>query len=370
MKKKLNNSVSAPGNAVENPWSDRWLPFITWVIAIAMIALVITLFIRRTPLAKAVYAASEETVVEEGFPEPEQVSVEVSLPQFAVTATVDALDRTLNPYTIAPTRSRKESVQYIVQKGDSVFGVAYKYNISPEAVLWANYATLQDDPHSISVGDELIIPPVDGVYYVWEEGDTLESVANKFNAETGDILQWPGNKLDMTNPVIEPGTGIMIPGGSRTFQQWVVPTIWRANAGASQSIAGGCEIPEGGAVGSGLFIWPADNQNLSGNDYWSGHLAIDIAAGTGAPVYAVDYGVVVYAAPIGGGYGNMVMIDHGNTFHSLYAHLSSINVSCGQSVAQGQVIGYAGSSGNSTGPHLHFEVRQMGGFINPWYVLP
>ena len=76
-------------------------------------------------------------------------------------------------------------------------------------------------------------------------------------------------------------------------------------------------------------MWPADNHSISGNTFWSGHLGIDIAAAMGAPVYASDSGVVVYAAPIGGGYGNMVMIDHGNGYHTLYAHLSQINVRCG-----------------------------------------
>jgi murein DD-endopeptidase MepM/ murein hydrolase activator NlpD len=99
-------------------------------------------------------------------------------------------------------------------------------------------------------------------------------------------------------------------------------------------------------------------------------MAIDIAAGMGDPIYAADSGVVVYAGWISGGYGNMVMIDHGNGYQTLYAHLSAIRVSCGASVRQGQVIGLAGSTGRSTGPHLHFEVRYMGGFVNPWYVLP
>ena len=366
-RKRMPGDVSGPsaGSII-----DRWLPAATWVVAIVMTALVITLLIHRTPFAKAVYAASGDKVEQQTNPVQVENVLQVALPQLQITATLDSLDRSLNPYTIAPTRSRKEVVEYVVQKGDSVFGIASKFNIKPETILWANYKTLQDDPHSITIGDSLVIPPIDGVYYVWEEGDTIESIASNFKVEPIAILQWPGNKLDITNPVIEPGAEIVIPGGWREFRQWVVPTIWRANAGASRGIPGGCEVPAGGAVGSGFFSWPAANQYLSGNDYWSGHLAIDIAAGTGASVYAADSGVVVYAAPIGGGYGNMVMIDHGNTFHSLYAHLSQINVSCGQSVSQGQVIGYAGSSGNSTGPHLHFEIRQMGGFINPWYVLP
>jgi len=133
---------------------------------------------------------------------------------------------------------------------------------------------------------------------------------------------------------------------------------------------GACEGSYEGAYGSGTFIWPVDTHYLSGNDYWSGHLGIDIAAAQGAPVYAADSGVIVFAGWASGGYGNTVIIDHGNGYQTLYAHLSSVAVRCGQSVSQGAVIAYAGSTGNSTGTHLHFEVRYMGGFINPWYVLP
>jgi murein DD-endopeptidase MepM/ murein hydrolase activator NlpD len=79
--------------------------------------------------------------------------------------------------------------------------------------------------------------------------------------------------------------------------------------------------------------------------------------------------VVIYAGAISGGYGNLVAIDHQNGYLTLYAHLSGTAVSCGQSVAQGQVVGYCGSTGNSTGAHLHFEVRLNGGFVNPWHVL-
>jgi murein DD-endopeptidase MepM/ murein hydrolase activator NlpD len=99
-------------------------------------------------------------------------------------------------------------------------------------------------------------------------------------------------------------------------------------------------------------------------------LGIDIAAGDGAGVFAADSGVVVFSGWATGGYGNMVMIDHGNGYQTLYAHLYKVAVACGQSVSQGQTIGYAGSTGNSTGAHLHFEVRYQGGFISPWYVLP
>ena len=90
----------------------------------------------------------------------------------------------------------------------------------------------------------------------------------------------------------------------------------------------------------------------------------------GVPVYASDSGVVVFSGWANGGYGYMIMIDHGNGYQTVYAHLSQVLTVCGQSVGQGATIGYGGSSGNSTGPHLHFEVRYQGGFINPWFVLP
>ena len=160
----------------------------------------------------------------------------------------------------------------------------------------------------------------------------------------------------------------MVPDGERDFVQWLIPTIASGSSGTSSTSASSCP---GGAVGSGAFVWPADNHFLSGNDYWSGHLGIDIAAGEGAPVYAADSGVVTMAQ--GGdnyGYGNVIQIDHGNGYSTVYAHLSVIGVSPCQSVYAGQWIGSAGNTGNSQGAHLHFEVRQGGGFINPWFVLP
>jgi murein DD-endopeptidase MepM/ murein hydrolase activator NlpD len=133
---------------------------------------------------------------------------------------------------------------------------------------------------------------------------------------------------------------------------------------------GACTGNYDGAYGSGVFSWPASQHVLSGNDYWSGHLGIDIAGALGDGVFAADAGVVVFAGWAYGGYGNMIMIDHGNGYQTLYAHLSSVSARCGQSVYTGTYIGALGSTGNSTGPHLHFEVRYLGGFINPWYVLP
>ena len=334
-----------------------------------MIALALMFIFRR--VSGATQAAAPGSTID-----PLEVSTvsssEVHMPDFVVSLKRNAISREASVQTIIPSRPREDIVQYTVDKGDSIFGIAKKFDIDPETILWANYDTLNDDPHMIEIGLKLNIPAVDGVLHKWKEGDTLESVAARYKATVEDILLWPGNNLDITNPQIEPDTLVMVPNGQREFQQWVVPTIARGPAGVNKSIIGpgACETGEGGAYGSGFFIWPAANQYLSGNDFWSGHLAIDIAAGTGAPVYASDSGAVVYAGPISGGYGNMVMSDHGNGCQTLYAHLSQITTRCGASVYQGSTIGLAGSTGRSTGPHLHFEIRYFGSFVNPWQVLP
>lgn len=294
------------------------------------------------------------------------------MPAFQSDEINPLIKRLTDMHTNIPTRPREDAILYTVTQGDSVFGIAQEYNISPETVLWANYDVLRDNPDALSPGMELNIPPVNGVYYQWEEGDTLEGVASKFKADVKDILNWPGNKLDLTNPVVDPGKWIMVKDGEREFQQWIVPQIARDKSGVSKSVygPGACEGSYEGAYGGGYFAWPTASHYLSGNDYWSGHLGIDIAGGVGDGIFASDSGVVVFAGWSTTGYGYMVMIDHGNGYSSLYGHMSQVSTSCGASVYQGGYIGAVGSTGNSTGSHLHFEVRYLGGFINPWYVLP
>jgi murein DD-endopeptidase MepM/ murein hydrolase activator NlpD len=118
-------------------------------------------------------------------------------------------------------------------------------------------------------------------------------------------------------------------------------------------------------MGTGTYIWPTTLHYLSGYDYTSIHHGIDIAGKMDNPVYAVDDGVVVYSGPNNSGYGNLLIIDHGNDWQSVYGHLDRILVTCGESVAQGQEVALLGSTGNSSGPHLHFELRHDG-YVNPW----
>ena len=357
--------------------SGRLLSFIAWVVALGTVAYAAYLwqvrppayipFIQTPPPA----AASPETSLPPTSI-PEKTQTNATLPPYQAGTAALAIFRAPNLHTIVPTRPRTEITTYKVDTGDSVFGIADYFGVEPETVLWANYDLLNDNPDYLAPGMELYIPPVDGVYYQWKEGDTLETVADAFEAKMDDIIAFMGNKIDLFNPVVEPGAMVMIPGGHREFRQWLIPTIARGNAGVNNTALGpgACSGSYDGAFGSGAFVWPAANHYLSGNDYWSGHLGLDIAAGEGANIYAADSGVVVFAGWANGGYGNTVMVDHGNGYQTLYAHMSTVATGCGASVSAGQTIGYAGSTGNSTGAHLHFEVRLNGGFVNPWFVLP
>jgi LysM repeat protein len=280
-----------------------------------------------------------------------------------------AIARKLTLKTIIPERPRYSVADHTVQRGDSVFGISKAFNIKPETLLWANYDALEDDPHSLKPGQELLVPPTDGLLYKWVEGDTIESIAAKYKSTVDDILNWPGNDLDLTNPQPKVGQMVMIPGGWRESKAITLPTITRGSGTGTAGVGGGA--CGGGGASGGIAVWPTANHFLSGNDYYPGHLGIDLAAGEGSPIYAAGSGVVTMAAGgWNGGYGNVIMIDHGGGYVTLYAHLSVINVSVCQSVYAGQTIGAAGNTGNSFGAHLHFEVRVGGANVNPWYMLP
>ena len=295
-------------------------------------------------------------------------------------ASISGVGRAAQLHTIIPSRPRKEIVKYTVQDGDTIFGISQKYGLEPETVLWANYYTLLDDPHSLKPGQELNILPVNGTYHEWHKGEGLNGVAKYYGVKPEDIVNFAANNLDPTtigdysNPNIKPGTFLIVPGGRREFVSWSAPLGITRNDTASARVLGqGWFDPiSGGAVGFGTFVWPSNKHYLSGFDYSpkTNHWGIDIAGSEGEGVYATDAGVVVYSGWNEFGYGNMVMIDHGNGFQSLYAHLSQIYRFCGQSVGQGEGIGAIGTTGRSSGPHLHFEIMTATYKTNPWDLLP
>ncbi len=345
--------------------NSKWFTPLSWVVTGLLVVAMITATLFWKQSASTVRASASETTAQPTI----QSNPQAPLPALsAVDNTVSAIKRGIALKTNIPERPKYFVTEYTVGRGDSVYGIAKQFSLKPATVLMANYDTLEDNPHSLKQGQKLTIPPVDGLYYKWIEGDTIEKVANEYEATPEDILTWPGNDLDLTNPEINTGAWVMIPGGKRALKEITLPTIARgANSGTASTGGSACG---GGPVGGG-FVWPTNNHTVSGNDYWEGHLAIDLSAYEGDPVYAAATGVVTMAA--GGwnyGYGNVIQIDHGNGYSSLYAHLSSINVSVCQSVIAGQLIGLAGNTGNSQGAHLHFEIRSGGSNIDPRYVLP
>jgi murein DD-endopeptidase MepM/ murein hydrolase activator NlpD len=305
----------------------------------------------------------------------------VDLPEFhpAIDTSSNGISRNAQLHTDVPSRPRMEVIKYTVQPGDTVFGIAEKFGLKPETILWANQATLGDNPHSLRPEQVLNILPVNGTYHRWSAGDGLNAVAKFFGVKPEDIINFPGNNMsmetigDLAHPNIEAGTWLVVPNGHREFVNWSMPTIPLDNPGVAKVLGpGACSAVANGAVGAGVFIWPANHHFLSGFDYSPGanHSGIDVDGETGDPVYAVDNGVVVYAGWNNWGYGNMVVINHGNGWQTLYAHLSAYNVQCGQSIYQTNVIGAIGSTGNSTGSHLHFEMMYNGTKVNPHDYLP
>lgn len=343
------------------------------IVAILLVTLLARSFFRTAPDPFAVQSALAAR------PTPTPVLAAVPNPN-AGGAIYPGVFRRAMLHTIIPTRPRIEIVKYTVVQGDTLFGIAEKFGLKPQTILWGNYGTLLDNPHSLQPGQKLIILPVDGTYYEWHAGDGLNGVAKYFGVTPEVIINYPGNHLnpdeigDYAAPNIKPGTKLIIPGGKRDFVSWSAPLgVTRDNPASARVLGpGACEPVSGGAIGYGNFIWPTANHYLSGFDYSpeSNHWGIDIAGHEGMGVFAVDAGVIVYAGWNEYGYGNMIIVDHGNGWQSLYAHLSAIYVSCGQSVGQGDAIGAIGSTGRSSGAHLHFELITPTYKPNPWDFLP
>jgi hypothetical protein len=289
----------------------------------------------------------------------------------APSGELSGISRKLLFDTVIPTRPRVDVITYTVETGDSLFSIAEEYNLKPETILWGNFETLEDNPHLLSTGQVLNILPTDGTYYRWSLGDNLNGVAQFFGVEPKAIEEYPGNSIDLTavmsgSLAIEPGTWLIVPGGSRPLKDWGPPAISRSNPASARYYGDGyCGSIYEGAVGTGVFVWPTTDHSISGYGYSGIHPAIDIAGSVGNSVFAADSGVVVFAGWSNYGYGYMVVVDHGNGWQTAYAHLSAVGVTCGQSVFQGGYVGALGSTGNSTGPHLHFEMVYNGAKPNP-----
>ena len=340
-----------------------WTTVLSWGVTALLVASLVLVLLKVNPFTGRDNGAELTS---------DSLKGQVNLPNLVTGLPVNTLFRTTSINTTIPEGIRHYPVKYTVQPGDSIFMIAKKYDITAESILWANYDLLNDDPTFLKEGWQLTIPPVNGVYYKWKEGDTLEKVAEKYLVDPEDIITWPGNNLDVENPKTDNIEYVMIPGGYRDLVSWITPVDFAPRSGATKEIAGagGCITPDTGPVGSGFFQWPVGNHYLSGFGFSSYHLGVDLAAAVGTPVFAADSGTVVYAGWNDSGYGNLVAIDHNNGYKTIYAHLSSISVACGSNISSGQMVGLSGSTGKSTGGHLHFEIRYYSQYINPFQILP
>lgn len=361
--------------------TDAILRIGTHLLSISLVLLVVWVM-REYYLRVQVDTPKAEGALAAALPTMTPTVETPQMPEFVppVDAFTAGIPRFALYHTTIPTRPRTEVVTYTVKKGDTVFGIAEKFGLKPETILWGNYYTLADNPHNLTVGQELNILPVNGTYHRWSAGEGLNGVAQGYGVKPEDIINWPGNHLspdtigDYAHPNIEPGTWLVVPGGEREFVTWSAPRITRQNPGVASVIGpGSCGAVPDGVVGTGTFIWPSANHYLSGYDYSpsTNHFGIDIKGSLGDPLWASDAGVVVYAGWNNFGYGNMVVIDHGNGWQTLYAHMDTISVWCGLSVFQGSPLGTVGTTGKSSGPHIHFEMRHdTYGRVNPWDFLP
>lgn len=272
------------------------------------------------------------------------------------TGNFESLQRIALPFTIVPERPREALEAYVVQSGDTILGIAAKYGLQPETIIWAN-PEIERSPDRISIGDQIKILPVNGVLHSVKAGDSLSSLAAKYKVTADAIVAYKGNNLSNTTAELTVGTEIIVPGGQKPLVSQQVVTSYSG------------PIPTSATRGSGAFLWPTSGSITQ--KYWSGHPAIDIGSWTGAPVKSADAGYVVEAGRgWSSGYGNHIVIDHGNGYRTLYAHLNSMFVSPGENVTKGQQLGTVGNTGNSTGPHLHFEVLYQGIRRNPYSYLP
>lgn len=230
---------------------------------------------------------------------------------------------------------------YTVHPGDTLSEIAFMFDVSPNTILWANDLKSSKDIHP---GDQLIILPISGLRYTVKKGDTLSKIAKSTGGDEEEIIAY--NDLP-DGYVPKVGDVIIVPDGESHSTSATPIKTSSASTGSTST----------GGKYAGYFIRPAAGTKTQGlhGKYRTG---VDIASSYGSAIKAAAPGTVLIAKSSGynGGYGIYVVIQHANGLQTLYGHLSSINVTVGSRVEQGELIGKMGNSGNSTGTHLHFEI--------------
>lgn len=244
-------------------------------------------------------------------------------------------------------KPRDRIIDYTVVAGDTLESIAKTFDISVDTIKWANNMKSE----LIKPGQVLKIPPVTGVVHKVAAGESIYTIAKKYKTDPQKIVNFPFNDFaDLETFALNIGQILYVPDGVIEEVKPAPPSRFVASIQA-------------GVKGTSNFIWPTSGA-ISQYPVWY-HMAVDIANPSAPAILAADSGTVIYSGCLGWGYGCHIIIDHGNGYQTLYAHLSTLGVSSGQAVSQGQQIGIMGSTGRSTGIHLHFEVRSGGSLLNP-----
>ncbi len=276
----------------------------------------------------------------------------------AILATADAVASDFSTIQAEEVRQYRggEITIHNVQEGETVSSIAERYGLDVTTILWENDLS---ETAKLKPGQELRILPVDGLRHKVLKGETIYSIAKKYGldeAQAQVIVDYPFNEF-LNDETFELAIG----------QQLVIPQGVKPKAPAPTRgrTAFGTLTPDAGTVtATGAFVWPASGGISQGYSFY--HKALDISNHGGGPILAADSGTVTVAGWIdNSGYGNRVMVDHNNGYVTLYAHMSVVQVKPGQRINRGDVIGQMGSTGRSTGTHLHFEIRQGGVLHNP-----
>jgi LysM repeat protein len=241
------------------------------------------------------------------------------------------------------TVATKSIISYTIESGDTLSSIAQKFGISINTILWENNLSLNS---YLRLGAKLTILPVTGISYTVKSGDTLNSIAKKFGSTTDKILVY--NNLESATG-LKIKQKIIIPDGRISTPNTPIRSVNLTKSGASPS--------------GKNFIWPSISKRITQYYHW-GHSAIDIGAKLGTPIYASQGGRIEYAG-WSSGYGYNILINHGNGTKTRYGHASKLYVKTGDVIEAGEVVGAVGSTGNSTGPHIHFEITINGAKVNP-----
>jgi murein DD-endopeptidase MepM/ murein hydrolase activator NlpD len=248
----------------------------------------------------------------------------------------------LTDFSIKP---RDKIEDYTVRSGENLASIAKRFNISVDTIKWAN--DLKSD--LIKPNQILKVPPVTGIVHKVASGETIYTIAKKYNTNAQNIVNFIFNSYDDYDTFsLIAGQTLYVPGGTIEPEKPAYKFIAQIQAGVR---------------GTSNFIWPTSG-NITQYYVWY-HQALDIANSSAPPVIAADSGAVVYAGCLNWGYGCHIIIDHGNGYQTLYGHLSKYDVEVGDSVSRGSQIGNMGSTGRSTGTHLHFEIRSGGQLLDP-----